>query len=117
MRSIKPGRGPSLMGGVIAAFVALAGVGWMIAAFTMGAPWFFALFGIGFIIAAVCMALYHFRNAFGRHRFSIADVVEGGEEADPLNRRFGPSLFCRRCGVSLPGDANFCSTRGTKIDR
>jgi len=117
MRSIKPGRGPSLIGGILAGFVALAGVGWTITAFSLGAPWFFGLFGIGFTIATLCIAVYHIRNAVSRNRFSVIDVVDSREEPDPLNQRFGAPRYCRQCGVSLPGDANFCSSCGVKIDR
>lgn len=116
MRSIKPGRGLSLIGGIVAAFVALAGAGWTIIAFSLGMPWFFGLPGVGFTIVTLCIAAYHIRNAVSKHRFSAFDVVEGREEPDPLNQRFGNPRYCRQCGVSLPGDANFCSG-SVKIDR
>lgn len=117
MRSIKPGRGPSLIGGILAGFVALAGLGGIITAFSLGAPWFSGLLCIGLTIAALCIAVYHIRNAVSNHRISAFDVVESREEPDPLKQRFGAPRYCRQCGVSLPGDANFCSGRGVRIDR
>ena len=38
MKSIKPGRGPSMMGAVGAAFAVVFGIIWTMAAASMGAP-------------------------------------------------------------------------------
>ena len=50
MKSIKRGRGPSMMNGLGSLFVSVFGVIWTIAAASMGAPWFFPLFGICFVV-------------------------------------------------------------------
>lgn len=36
MKSVKPGRGPSFLGGVVGLFMALFGVLWTVVAFSMG---------------------------------------------------------------------------------
>ena len=52
MYSIKPGRGPSLMGAVGGIAAAVFGVVWIGMAMSMGAPAPFALFGVVFIVVA-----------------------------------------------------------------
>ena len=47
MKSIKPGRGPSMMGGISALFAALFGVFWIIVVLQSGGG-FFAFFGVMF---------------------------------------------------------------------
>ena len=90
MKSIKPGRGPSLMGGVMSILIGLFGVGWTIAAAANGGA-IFALFGIIFIVAAIMQAVYHFKNATSKNRYSDFDITDSGEETDPFNERFGSS--------------------------
>ena len=115
MKSIKPGRGPSFMSGVASVAVGLFGVIWTASALSMGAPVFFALFGVVFIILAVAMAIYEFRNAVGTNRHSLVDIVEDGEEPDPLNQRFGDKRYCPFCGETLPENARFCPACGKEL--
>ena len=131
MKSIKPGRGPSMMSGVMGIFVAVFGVIWTFTALSMGAPLPFALFGIGFIAVAVYGAVYNFRNATGENRYSVYDITEEGEESDPFNDRFGAkttaengdsqqrngkkSKFCPYCGTELAEDFVYCSECGKKL--
>lgn len=89
MKSIKPGRGPSMMGGFGALASVAFGVIWTLAAINMGAPVFFPLFGLVFIALGVGQAIYNFRNAKGENRYSAFDIVDSDEEDDPLNRRYG----------------------------
>jgi len=84
MYSIKPGRGPSLMGGVGAIGAAIFGVIWTIGAATMGAPGFFALFGVIFIVFAIVTGIVNIYNATNRNRFSTFDITTGEEESDPI---------------------------------
>lgn len=88
MRSIKPGRGPSMMEGISLLFVAVFGVIWTILAFSMGGG-LFALFGVVFVIMAIVSAVYNFKNATNKNRYSLYDITEDCEEPDPLNERFG----------------------------
>lgn len=89
MYSIKPGRGPSLMGvfgGLMAAFF---GVVWTVSALQMGAPGPFALFGVGFVIMALAGAAYNAYNVISRDRMSHLDITSDEDESDPVSRAFG----------------------------
>ena len=74
MKSIKPGRGPSMMGGISALFAALFGVFWIIVVLQSGGG-FFAFFGVIFIAMALVQAWYNFHNASQKDRFSSFDIV------------------------------------------
>ena len=83
MKSIKPGRGPSMMNAAGAVFAVIFGIIWTIAAAGMGAPFFFPLFGLLFIGMGVMSAVYNFKNATGEERYSTFDIVDSDEEPDP----------------------------------
>ncbi len=114
MKSIKPGRGPSAMNGFAAVGAAAFGVFWIIMAVSIGAS-FMAPFGVIFVVLAIVMAVYSFRNATAKNRFSVVDIVEGDEDPDPLNQRVSGQRFCAHCGKRLPENANFCPGCGEKI--
>lgn len=59
MKSIKPGRGPSMMSGIAGIGAVVFGVFWTIMAVQMGAPIFFAAFGIIFIVMAIVGVIYN----------------------------------------------------------
>lgn len=125
MKSIKPGRGPSFMGGIMSIAVGIFGVFWTIMAAWMGAgP--LALFGLVFIGVAVAQAVYNFKNATSENRYSEFDIVDHTEEADPLNERFGAaktekpvagtdSAYCPYCGTPVQTDFEFCNKCGRKL--
>ena len=126
MKSIKPGRGPSMMGAVSALFASLFGVVWTIMTVKMGAPIFFPLFGILFIGLGLVQAWYNFHNATGENRFSTYDIVSGEEERDPLDPRYhreealphstaADASYCPYCGEPLQGDYRFCPGCGKKL--
>lgn len=135
MKSVKPGRGPSMMGGIGSIFAALFGVIWTIVALSSGAG-FFALFGVCFIGLAIFQAAYNIRNATSENRYSEFDIVDSREEEDPWNRRFGAQRdtqesptqpeqtppqedgafrFCPYCGQPLSGDFRFCPHCGKEL--
>ena len=143
MRSIKPGRGPSMMSGVSGIFAALFGVFWTIIAVSMGA-FIMVPFGLIFIGIAVTQAIYNIKNATSKNRYSAFDITDGNEEPDPLNQRYGQSynqsdygepyqgynqgydafgrpeentdsLFCPYCGTPVEGDFEFCNKCGKKL--
>lgn len=89
MKSVKPGRGPSMMNAAGSIFAILFGIIWTAIAMSSGASFFFSLFGICFIGLAVVQAVYNFKNATGKNRYSAFDIVDEDEENDPLNERFG----------------------------
>ena len=126
MKSIKPGRGPSMMGGLGSIFAGVFGVIWTMAAVQMGAG-IFALFGVVFILFAVLQAVYQFKNATGENRYSEFDITEDGEKPDPLEKRMAPPSspaeenkepgggFCPYCGAPAEKDYGFCRRCGKKL--
>ncbi|MBR6767010.1 MAG: zinc ribbon domain-containing protein [Clostridia bacterium] len=168
MKSIKPGRGPSILGGIMAIAIAVFGILWTIGAGsitggfggtsfegdfmvsgmdivtdpefgmmgggfgsdpfdTMGT--IFPLFGVVFVIIAIVIAVYNFRNATSKNRYSEFDIVDGNEEPDPMNERFGSSdtgsryneagsddaLFCPYCGTPAEDDYMYCKKCGKRL--
>ena len=115
------------MGGVMSILVGLFGVVWTIVAASMGGG-VFALFGIIFIAVAAVQAIYNFKNATGRHRYSAFDIIDNVEEPDPLNERFGipccsttqkksdaENKFCPYCGTRIAVDFEYCNNCGKKL--
>ncbi len=113
------------MGGVMSIAVAIFGIFWTVMALSIGAgP--FALFGLVFIAIAVIQAVYHFKNATNKNRYSAFDITDGSEEPDPLNVRFGGQVegcnaadidhrFCPYCGTAVAADYEFCNQCGKKL--
>lgn len=130
MKSIKPGRGPSMMGGVGSVIAIAFGVLWTVlaASMTAGAGMvgvIFPLFGLCFIGIGVMNAVYHFKNATSENRFSAFDITDDGEEPDPLDpRRVSPDAppkapggFCPYCGAPAQGDFAFCPKCGRELPK
>lgn len=102
MKSIKPGRGPSMMGGISALFAALFGVFWIIVVLQSGGG-FFAFFGVIFIAMALVQAWYNFHNASQKDRFSSFDIVDSREEMDPLDPRYAVrTIFLCAAVIPMP---------------
>ncbi len=125
MKSIKPGRGPSFMGGVMAIAGALFGVFWTVMAIAGGA-WFMAPFGLIFIGIAVFNAIYNFKNATGKNRYSEYDITDENEEPDPWDERFGEKRnevvrenpkgkYCPYCGAKAESDFKYCADCGREL--
>ena len=127
MKSKKPGRGPSMMGGIVSIVMGVFGLLWTIVAAGIGGG-FFALFGVLFIVIAVVNAVYNFKNATNKNRYSAFDIVDENEERDPLNQRYGQQRedtwhyeeereneFCPYCGAEVEKDYVFCNKCGKKL--
>lgn len=131
MKSIKPGRGPSAMGAMGSVVAIIFGIFWTIMAASMGAPVFFPIFGVIFILLGVVQAVYHFKNATGKERFSEFDIVDSQEEPDPLERRFSQErepweeppqqedaaqvAYCPYCGAKAEPGFVYCAKCGRKL--
>lgn len=128
MKSIKPGRGPSRMNAAGNIFAAAFGVVWCIIAGSMGAG-FMIPFGILFVGFAVYQAVYHNHNATSDDRYSMFDIVDSDEEADPLNEKYACQKgndsfneendtletsmeYCPYCGKQVAADFKFCPKCG-----
>ena len=128
MKSIKPGRGPSMMNAVSSIAAGVFGVFWTIGAARMGAPGFFVGFGVVFILLSVGQAIYAFYNATSKNRMSTFDITEHGEEPDPLDPGAhtgerpaahtgtgAPERFCPWCGAPTADGYAYCRGCGRKL--
>lgn len=89
MYYLKPGRGPSFLGGIGAIAAGMFGIGWTAMAMSIGASPFIVLFGVLFVFLAAGMGAYHFYNATSRNRFSQWDLTTDQEESDPISNMMG----------------------------
>ena len=129
MKSIKPGRAPSFMGGIVSIFLCVFGVFWTIMAISMDSPTIFPIFGVFFVFMGIIQAIYNFRNATGKKRYSAFDITDASEEPDPLNQRYGSDVYtstaepdtiggnyCPHCGQPTKQGHAFCKSCGKAID-
>ena len=131
MKHVKPGRGPSAMGAFGAIIAVIFGIFWTVSTASMGAPAFFPIFGVLFIIIGIVQAVYNFKNATGKNRYSSFDIVDSQEEPDPLERRFGQerepweeppqredaaqAAYCPYCGAKAEPGFVYCAKCGRKL--
>ncbi len=128
MYSIKPGRGPSLIGAILSLIIGVPFVlFWIGGAHKAGAPGFFVFFGVIMLAAIIITALLGLYNATARDRISEFDVTTRTEENDPFDSLAPPppppsahgpvsaraeqapsKRFCPYCGESLAQDFRFC---------
>ncbi len=123
MYSVKPGRGPSLIGAILSLIIGVPFVlFWIGGAHKAGAPGFFVFFGVIMLVAIVITALLGLYNATARDRISEFDVTTNTEENDPFDSLAPPppppahaqaaqasaKRFCPYCGESLAQDFRFC---------
>ncbi len=121
MKHIKPGRGPSMQGGIVGIFMICFGIFWTVVAGSAFPP--FAIFGILWTGIAVVNTVYNFKNATSENRYSKYDIVDSREEPDPLNERFNPnkgmdtadSKYCPYCGVKVGEDYKYCNECGKEL--
>ncbi|MEK0312628.1 zinc-ribbon domain-containing protein [Cohnella sp. 56] len=148
MKSVKPGRGPSAMGAAGSVVSVVFGIIWTILAFnlTKNAPFplisiVFPLFGVVFVVMGIVQAVMHYKNATGRNRMSLFDIVDSDEEPDPYGRRGRdlrqgggsrepagirtdasehaqqPQGYCPYCGTALrSADYAYCPKCGKELE-
>jgi len=127
MKSIKPGRGPSLMGAVGSVMAVIFGIAWIGIVDNMGAPSFFTVFGIIFVIMGIANVIYNLTNVTSKNRFSTFDIVDYSEESDPLSPRdssnkgktgmFLGDRFCPFCGTKNLEEYGFCVKCGKELPK
>ncbi len=131
MRSVKPGRGPSLIGGFVGIFMIGFGIVWTIMAARIHIA--FALFGALWTAVAIAITVYNFKNATNKNRYSMYDITDSREEPDPLQSRFSAGLnttespnaterpdgaentFCPYCGTGTQKDYKYCRHCGRRL--
>ncbi len=126
MKSIKPGRGPSFMSGVIGIFMIGFGLLWTVLA--AQASGIMALFGILWTGVAIATTVYNFKNATGKNRYSQYDITDEHEEPDPFNERFSgkvnyngtqksneETVYCPYCGNPVAEKYEYCPKCGEKL--
>ena len=128
MKHVKPGRGPSAMGAFGAIIAVIFGIFWTVSTASMGAPAFFPIFGVLFIIIGIVQAVYNFKNATGKNRYSSFDIVDSQEEPDPWDQQFGETpeppadraqsgglRYCPYCGAEAGTGFEYCAKCGRKL--
>lgn len=123
-----------MMGGFGAVFGIVFGIFWTVLAASMTQGFglvgvIFPLFGVLFIIIGVVNAVYNFKNATGKNRYSEFDITDDTEEPDPLNQHFGgqpkhtsevpptSGSFCPYCGAPVQNDFAFCRKCGKQLPK
>lgn len=126
MKSIKMGREPSFMGGIMGIVAALFGLFWTFTVLSNGGG-MFGLFGLLFVGIGILNAVRNFRNAFAKNRRSEFDIVDETEEPDMWNMKYGNTdfseaasysvgnSFCPYCGNEVQKDYEFCNSCGRKL--
>ena len=115
MKSIKPGRAPSIIQGIASIIITIFGTFWTIMTFHLGLG-FFTLFGILFVTLGIIITIYNFKNATSKNRYSTFDITEKNEEIDPLNKHFvSTTNYCPYCGNKIEDNFEFCPKCGKKL--
>lgn len=135
MKSMKGGRGPSVIRAVALFGIAVLA---MVALGQSGTPGSVAYAGVKyertslllviFILMAICGGIWFLYRAFAQNRPSETDVTGGDEEPDQLNehsrsendaesteKEAAGGRYCPGCGQAVPEDANFCSHCGKEL--
>lgn len=124
MKSIKPGRAPSLLSGVIGIIMVLFGIFWTVMASNFGG--IMMVFGILWTLVALVITIFNIKNGTAKKRYSMYDITDDKEEADPLNERFkekkddvkddgDDNKYCPYCGAKVEETYEYCNKCGKKL--
>ena len=133
MKSIKPGRAPSLLSGVIGIIMVLFGIFWTVMASNFGG--IMMVFGILWTLIALVITIFNIKNGTAKKRYSMYDITDDKEEADPLNERFkekkddvkepkkevipvkagDDNKYCPYCGAKVEETYEYCNKCGKKL--
>ena len=130
MFSVKPGRGPSLIGAIFGLVLGVPfAIFWIVTAAKMGAPGFMVFFGVIFLLAIIVQIAVGFYNSSAKNRISALDITTNQEESDPFNslvqgdgtnevkhsgleETIFEKTFCPFCGAKLDQAFKFCPKCG-----
>ena len=80
-----------------------------------------------FVVVAIVQAVYNFKNATGKERFSVMDIVDDDEEGDPTDRwveggmdageSAGESEAHEKSAADFEAEVNFCPYCGAKAEK
>ena len=124
MKSIKPGRAPSLLSGAIGIIMGLFGIFWTVMASNFGG--IMMVFGILWTLVALVITIFNIKNGTAKKRYSMYDITDDKEEADPLNERFkekkddveddgDDNKYCPYCGAKVEETYEYCNKCGKKL--
>ena len=124
--SLKTGRVPSLMQGVVEIIAGVfVGVIWINIADQTGQGVFRYFYYAGYVMILIAFVggSYHIYNALAKNRFSEKDIIFSGHEPDPFSRFLDddePNLqtgntYCVTCGNTINKRDNFCSGCGKEV--
>jgi hypothetical protein len=125
MYSVKPGRGPSLMGAIIAVVVGLPCIFFFLStAIREKAPGIIIFFCFAFLVMLLTGIFASLYNATAKNRVSAYDITTSAEESDPFaclapspnsspaTRQAVASPFCPFCGAAVQSEFKFCPQCG-----
>jgi hypothetical protein len=86
-----------------------------------------------FVVVGIGQVIYNFKNATGKERFSIMDIVDKEEEGDPADRWISNEMasngsegdstldsgqfnYCPYCGYKLDSAYMYCPKCGKSVD-
>ncbi len=127
MKSIKPGRGPSLLSGIATLIGIAVIIFFATIAIKMRQTFFLIIAGL-FLLVYICFAIYHFSNAIKKNRRSILDLEEDKEANSFSDEPKEPSTllngkpvdgitprYCPYCGNEAESDFLYCRFCGRKL--
>ena len=76
---------------------------------------------------AIVQAVYNYKNATGKERFSVMDIVDDDEEGDPTDRWVGGGMDAgesageseadEKSAADFEAEVNFCPYCGAKAEK